>query len=86
MFAARLPHEQLLGGRLVLVQHALPGVDHPDGDKRRRRKGEPGDRLLIVFVRKKKLDLQQTGRWRGENRVGEEWRQDALVSQRELGG
>lgn len=38
VLAARLLHEQLLAGGLVLVQHALPRIDHPDGDKGERRK------------------------------------------------
>ena len=33
VFAARLLHEQLLTRGLVLVQHALPRIDHPDGER-----------------------------------------------------
>lgn len=32
VLAARLLHEQLLTRGLVLVQHALPRIDHPDGE------------------------------------------------------
>lgn len=33
VLAAWLLHKQLLAGGLVLVQHALPRIDHPDRDK-----------------------------------------------------
>lgn len=48
VFAARLLHEQLLARGLVLVQHALPRVDHPGGDRMGggEKKGEPGGRVI----------------------------------------
>uniref|UniRef100_A0A3B4VJ74 TAFA chemokine like family member 3 n=4 Tax=Seriola TaxID=8160 RepID=A0A3B4VJ74_SERDU len=33
VFAARLLHKQFLTGGLVLVQHALPCIDHPVGER-----------------------------------------------------
>lgn len=33
VFAARLLHKQLFTRGLVLVQHALPRIDHPDGER-----------------------------------------------------
>lgn len=35
VLAARLLHKQFLTGGLVLVQHALPRVDHPVGGERK---------------------------------------------------
>lgn len=34
LLAALLLHKQLLAGGLVLVQHALPRIDHPGGGGR----------------------------------------------------
>lgn len=50
VFAGRLLHKQFLTRGLVLVQHALPRIDHPVGGEEVRREGEPGVRWFIVFA------------------------------------
>lgn len=52
MLAARLLHKQLLTGGLVLVQHALPSVDHPAGGGRET--GEAGARASGLTPRHEK--------------------------------
>lgn len=36
VFPARLPHKQLLTRGLILIQHALPRIDHPDGEDKQK--------------------------------------------------
>lgn len=51
VFSTRLLHKQLLTRGLVLIQHTLPCIDHPDRERGgAKKKGEPGVKWFIVFA------------------------------------